>query len=170
TIEGLRGESDIVVERGIVRSVEGHRDELHAGAVVDAGDEYVMPGLIEMHAHLDPGYGAKFGRIWLAYGITSVRIPAVNTYVGLEHRESFDAGRRPGPRPFLAGDPFDGIRSFYPGGVAITSDAQLDQELDRATTLGVDFFKTYVRLPDRYQKKIVDYAHARGRPVTSHEL
>jgi Tol biopolymer transport system component len=170
TIEGLRSESDIVIERGIIRSIEGHRDDLHAGAVVDAGDEVVVPGLIEMHAHLDPGYGGKFGRIWLAYGVTSVRIPAVNPYAGNELRESFDAERRPGPRVFLAGDPFDGVRSYYPGGVAITSDAQLEQELDRASALGVDFFKTYVRLPDRFQKRVIDYAHAHGKPVTSHEL
>ena len=170
TIEGMRGETDIVVERGIIRSVEGHNDDLHVGAVVDAGDEFVMPGLIEMHAHVDQGYGGNFGRIWLAYGITSVRIPAVNPYVGLEQRESFDAGRRPGPRLFIAGDPFDGIRSFYPGGVAIATAAQLDQELERASALGVDFFKTYVRLPDALQRHVVEYAHAHDKPVTSHEL
>jgi Tol biopolymer transport system component/imidazolonepropionase-like amidohydrolase len=170
TIDGLRGESDIVIERGIIREISGHRDDLHTGAVVDARDEVVMPGLIEMHAHLDADYGASFGKLWLAYGITSVRIPAVNPYVGLEQREAFDAGRRPGPRVFIAGDPFDGSRVYYPGGVSITSDEQLDRELDRANALGVDFFKTYVRLPDRLQKRIVDYAHDAGKPVTSHEL
>jgi imidazolonepropionase-like amidohydrolase len=130
----------------------------------------VMPGLIEMHAHLDESYGASFGKVWLAYGITSLRIPAVNPYAGLEQREAFDAGRRLGPRVFVAGDPFDGVRIYYPGGVSIASDEQLDRELDRAKTLGLDFFKTYVRLPDRLQKRVVDYAHALGRPVTSHEL
>jgi len=170
TIDGLRGESDIVIERGVIRSVEGHRDDLHAGEVVDASMEVVMPGLIEMHAHLEEGYGGNFGRIWLAYGITSLRIPAVNGFAGLEQRESFDVGRRPGPRVFIAGDPFDGVRSYYAGGVAVTSEAQLEQELDRASTLGVDFFKTYVRLPDRLQKRVVEYAHAQGKPVTSHEL
>ena len=129
-----------------------------------------MPGLIEMHAHLDDGYGENFGRVWLAYGITSLRIPSINPYAGLEQREAFDAGRRPGPRVFLAGDPFDGARVYYPGGVSVTSDEQLDRELDRASALGVDFFKTYVRLPDRLQKRIVDFAHAQNKPVTSHEL
>ena len=170
TMDGLRGESDIVIERGVITSIEGHRDELHVGAVVDASAEVVIPGLIEMHAHLDDGYGQNFGRIWLAYGITSLRIPSINPYAGIEQREAFDAGRRPGPRVFIAGDPFDGARIYYPGGVAVTSDAQLDQELDRASKLDVDFFKTYVRLPDRLQKRVVDYAHARGKPVTSHEL
>jgi Tol biopolymer transport system component len=170
TMDGLRGESDIVIEHGVIRGIEGHRDELHVGAVVDASTEIVMPGLIEMHAHLDDGYGQNFGRIWLAYGITGLRIPAINPYAGLELREAFDAGRRPGPRVFIAGDPFDGARVYYPGGVAVTSDAQLDEELDRASKLGVDFFKTYVRLPDRMQKRVVDYAHAQGKTVTSHEL
>jgi imidazolonepropionase-like amidohydrolase len=159
-----------VIERGVIRSIEAHRDELHVGAVVDASAEIVMPGLIEMHAHLDDGYGENFGRIWLAYGITSLRIPAVNPYAGLEQREAVDAGRRPGPRVFIAGDPFDGVRIYYPGGVSVTSDAQLEGELDRAAALGVDFFKTYVRLPDRMQKRVVDFAHALGKPVTSHEL
>jgi Tol biopolymer transport system component/imidazolonepropionase-like amidohydrolase len=169
-IEAMRGESDIVIESGVIRSIGPHRDDLHTGVVVDASSEVVMPGLIEMHAHLDDGYGQNFGRVWLAYGITSLRIPSINPYAGLEQREAFDAGRRPGPRVFLAGDPFDGARSYYPGGVAVTSDAQLDQELDRASALGVDFFKTYVRLPDRLQKRIVELAHAQNKPVTSHEL
>ena len=76
-----------------------------------------------MHAHLDDGYGGNFGRIWLAYGITSVRIPSINPYAGLEQREAFDAGRRPGPRVFIAGDPFDGVRVYYPGGVSVTSES-----------------------------------------------
>ncbi len=123
-----------------------------------------------MHAHLDDGYGQNFGSVWLAYGVTSLRIPSINPYAGLEQREAFDAGRRPGPRVFVAGDPFDGARIYYPGGVAITSAQQLAQELDRASTLGVDFFKTYVRLPDRFQKGVVDFAHALNKPVTSHEI
>ena len=60
--------------------------------------------------------------------------------------------------------------STTPAACAITSDEQLDRELDRASTLGVDFFKTYVRLPDRLQKRVVEFAHAQNRPVTSHEL
>jgi DUF1680 family protein len=36
---------------------------------------------------------------------------------------------------FLAGDPFDGVRVYYPGGVSITSDDQLDRELDQLIDL-----------------------------------
>ncbi len=169
-LESLRGETDIVIERGIIRELVGHRDDLHTGVVVNASNETVIPGLIESHAHLDPDAGTAFGRALLAYGITSVRIPAINPYAGLELREAIESGRRPGPRVFIAGDPFDGTRVYYPGGVSVESETDVEREFNRAQSLGMDFFKTYVRLPDRLQKRVVDLAHAAGKPVTSHEL
>ncbi|HYR42225.1 MAG TPA: hypothetical protein VER98_04325 [Terriglobia bacterium] len=60
----------------VLRSVEAHRTELHTGKVIDAGDSTVLPGLIETHAHLNEGYGEILRRIFLAYGITTVRNPA----------------------------------------------------------------------------------------------
>ena len=123
-----------------------------------------------MHARLTREYGAAFGRVWLAYGITSVRLHGVNPYDGLELRESIESGQRPGPRLFLSGEAFEGTRLYDAGSVSITSDEQLDLALDRAATLGFDFLKTEVRLPNRLQKRIVEYAHERGLPVTSPEL
>src|SRR6185295_3310049 len=168
--EGLREASDIIVENGFISEVSSHRDDLHTGSVVDAAGETVMPGLVEMHARLTREYGSAFGRVWLAYGITSVRLPGVDSYEGLEFQESFESGRRPGPRLFMSGEPFDGARVFDAGSISITSDEQLDLALDRATTLGFDFLRTDVRLPNRFQKRIIEYAHARGLPVTSPEL
>ena len=179
----VRGQADIIIEAGIIKSINEHRDEFHTGSVVDAGNEYVMPGLIEMHAHLDDGYGKNFGRVWLAYGVTTLRIPSINAYAGLEQREAFDAGRRPGPRVFLAGDPLDGPRLYYPGGVSVTSDEQLDRELDRASTLGVDLFpkadpanvNISITLPgaspDEMATSVVEpMEETLSAPSTSHEL
>jgi imidazolonepropionase-like amidohydrolase len=143
---------------------------LHAGRVIDAGDGVVMPGLIEMHAHLSKDYGEALGRIWLAYGITSVRNPAANAYEALEDKESIGAGIRRGPRVFATGGPFDGSRIFYSGGVPLANDGQLNAELQKTTRLGYDLIKTYVRLDDRLQKRVIDFAHANGMPVTSHEI
>ena len=36
--------------------------------------------------------------------------------------------------------------------------------------LGFDLIKTYVRLDDRLQKRVIEFAHANGMPVTSHEI
>jgi Tol biopolymer transport system component len=171
TYDGLTFDRDIVVDNGRIVSVGDHQDSLHRGAVIDASNDVVMPGLIDMHTHLDPDYGESLGLIWLAYGITSVRNPSQNPYVGLELRESFDMGRRDGPRVFVSGQAFDGVRTFYPGYMPITSKLQLDSELDASSRFGIDFFKTYVRLPDRFQQIVTEYAHNVAHlPVTSHEL
>src|SRR5206468_11264203 len=64
----------------------------------------------------------------------------------------------------------DLMRVYDRGSVSIASDEQLVRELDRARTLDVDFFATNVRLPDRYQRQITDFAHRIGKPVLSQEL
>jgi imidazolonepropionase-like amidohydrolase len=168
--QSLRRNIDIVIRGNRIEQVLDHRSELHAGQVIDAGGDVVMPGLIEMHAHLGKEFGEALGRIWLAYGITSVRNPAANPYEALEDKEAIGAGVRRGPRVFSTGGPFDGTRIFYSGGVALAGDEQLSMELQKTVQLGFDLIKTYVRLDDRLQKRVIEFAHANGMPVTSHEI
>ncbi len=166
----LRANVDVVIRDHRIEQVVAHRADLHTGRVVDAGRDVVMPGLIEMHTHLSKDYGEALGRIWLAYGITSVRNPAANAYEAAEDKEAIGAGVRRGPRVFATGGPFDGSRIYYSGGVPLGRDGQLAQELQKTTQLGYDLIKTYVRLDDRLQKQVIDFAHAHGMPVTSHEI
>lgn len=167
----LRDQVDIVVEGRRIRAVSPHSDTLHArGTVVDAAGQTVMPGLIEMHAHLGKAYGEALGRWLLSYGITAVRNPASNPFEGIEDREAVEAGVRVGPRIFTTGSPIDGTRIYYAGAPGVAGGAHLELELERAWRLGFDLIKTYVRLPDLHQKRVVDFAHAHGIPVTSHEV
>ena len=166
----LRRGVDVIIRDNRIEQVADHRADLHTGQLIDAGNDVVMPGLIEMHAHLSKDYGEVLGRIWLAYGITSVRNPAANAYEALEDKEAIGAGVRRGPRVFGTGGPFDGSRIYYSGGVPLAADTQLPQELRKTVALGYDLIKTYVRLDDRLQKRVIDFAHANGLPVTSHEI
>ena len=166
----LRQAMDIVIRDNRIEQVVEHRSDLHTGRVIDASGDVVMPGLIEMHTHLRKAYGEALGRIWLSYGVTSIRNPASNPYEAVEDREANEAGVRIGPRIFTTGAPFDGSRIYYPGGVSVNGDTQLQLELDRAVQLDYDLIKTYVRLPDLLQKQVIDFAHRHGTPVTSHEL
>src|SRR5437762_1375190 len=152
------------------RGVEPHRDALHAGAVVDASNETVIPGLIEIHTHLNKDYGEALGRIFLSWGITTVRNPATNTFETMEYRDAFESGARIGPRLFTTGEPFDGTRVYYPGGTSLDDTGQLPRALQHAKDFDFDFVKTYVRLPDLMQKRIIEEAHGMGMPVTSNEL
>jgi imidazolonepropionase-like amidohydrolase len=71
---------------------------------------------------------------------------------------------------FTTGEPLDGTRIYYPGGVALDGGARVDAMVERAAALGFDFIKTYVRLPDLLQKRVIERAHRAGMPVTSHEI
>jgi Tol biopolymer transport system component len=164
----LGGETDIVIENGIIADVTPHNDELHTGPVVDAAGETVMPGFIDTRTNLDPTYGEVLGRIWLAYGITSVRDVSLGSYAGVEQREAIANGRRIGPRVFIAGDPFDGRQFGH--NTSMTSEQQLEPALARATLLDVDVLAMRGRLGGLLERRLADYAHARGLRTTTESL
>ncbi len=168
--DSLRADVDLLIRGGRIVEVAARDRSRTAEGIVDATDAVVMPGLIDMHAHGGITGGEQAGRIWLAYGVTSVRCPACDPYESAEEREAVGAGRRIGPRWFGTGGTIDGSRIYYPGAPALGGAAQLDLELENARTLGYDLIKTYVRLPDPVQRRVVREAHALGLPVTSHEL
>ncbi len=167
---GLETAMDVVVEGARIVSVAPHRDDQHRGTVIDASNATVLPGLIESHTHLVKAFGEAQGRIWLSFGVTTVRNPATNAFEGQEEREAVLSGARVGPRVLTTGEPLDGSRVYYPGGVALDGGGLVDLQLARAQQLGFDFIKTYVRLPDLLQQRIIEGAHRAGMPVTSHEI
>jgi Tol biopolymer transport system component/imidazolonepropionase-like amidohydrolase len=180
----LRTDVDIIIDGHRIAAVENHSASLHeevrqqgrekneasktsiSDPIFDASSLTVIPGLIEMHTHQSP----VTHRIWLAYGVTTVREPVTNAYQAVEMREAIAAGVRPGPREFFTGESFDGSRIYYSSSMALDAGAEIDLQLERANLLGYDLVKTYVRLPDVVQKRIVEGAHRYGIPVTSHEL
>jgi hypothetical protein len=129
-----------------------------------------MPGLIEYHSHLQKDFGEAEDRAWLAFGITTVRSPGNTPYEGVEDREANEAGVRLGPRIFTAGYLMEWMRVYYKMGVAISSPAQFEMELQRSQVLQHDLIKSYVRLPDAQQKRMVEFAHNIGVPVATHEI
>ena len=168
--DDLLRDVDIVLEGGRIAEV-GARDPMRtADRVVDATDGVVMPGLIEMHAHGGLSSGEQAGRLWLSYGVTSVRCPACDAYEIAEAREAGESGRRIAPRWFGTGGTIDGSRIYYPGAPALGGSAQVELEMASAGDLGYDLVKTYVRLSDAVQRRVIADAHALGIPVTSHEL
>jgi len=166
-----RSNVDIVIQGNRIRSVTPHGTANHPGAkLVDASNFTVMPGLIEYHSHLQSDYGGAEHRAWLAFGVTSVRSPGGAPYEAAEDREANEAGVRPGPRIFATGYLMEWRRLYYKMGVAVSSAAHFEMELDRAKVLQHDLVKSYVRLPDLQQKRAVEFAHGIGIPVASHEI
>src|ERR1043166_390927 len=115
------GPVDIVIENGTIVDMVP-MDPVNAAGygksfkrptgdkVVDGRGMYVMPGLVEMHAHLPrPNllYGPKSLdyalRLYLGHGITTVRDAGSDAGIEilLAHRRLVDANEAPGPRMLL---------------------------------------------------------------------
>jgi hypothetical protein len=165
-----RTDVDILVEGHRIRSVEPHAAALHTGTVVDATGLSVMPGLIEAHGHALKEHGTMFGRVHLAYGITTVRSPGGVPYEAIEEREAVESGRRVGPRLYLTGYLLDGWRPYYPMASTAPTEEVVDMEVERARRLDYDLIKTYVRLPDLLQKRAIEGAHRHRIATSSHEI
>ncbi|GAA4535159.1 amidohydrolase family protein [Amycolatopsis samaneae] len=166
----LRREVDILVEGHRIAAVESRRDTWDA-KVVDARDSVVLPGLIDMHHHREMqgyAYGDRQGRLWLSLGFTTTRSPGSPAYHMVEARESVQSGARVAPRYFATGEAIDGSRIFYNFMRPTFDGRQLERELERAEALDYDLMKAYVRLPPEWQRRVIDWAHERGIPATSH--
>ena len=167
----MRSNVDVIVTGNRITSVVPHADANHLKAeVVDASNLTVMPGLTEFHSHLQKDYGAAQGRAWLSFGITTVRSPGNTPYEAVEDREANEAGVRPGPRVYGTGYLMEWNRVYYKMGIAISNISQFEMELQRAKVLEHDLIKSYVRLPDLQQKRMVEFAHSIGVPVATHEI
>jgi Tol biopolymer transport system component len=167
----VRRDVDIVIEGNRIRRVVPHSEANKTGArFVDASALTAMPGLIEYHTHLQKDLGEASGRAYLAFGVTTVRSPGSTPYEAAEDREAIEAGTRPGPRLFTTGYLMEWNRVYYKMAVAVSSNAHLELELARARALRHDLIKSYVRMPDLQQRRIVQFAHAMGVPASSHEI
>jgi Tol biopolymer transport system component/imidazolonepropionase-like amidohydrolase len=170
--DATQANKDIVIEGNRIVAVLDHDPKNHSGAdkVIDASGLTAIPGLIEHHAHVQKDFGANLHLAWLAYGITTVRDPGNQPYDGVEDREASEAGVRIGPRLYTTGPLLEWKRVFYRMGVAVSDPAHLERELDRARALHYDLVKSYVRMPDLQQRRIVEAAHQMGVPVATHEI
>lgn len=161
---------DIIVRGQRIAAIEPHRDG-RPGARIDARDRFVMPGLIDIHHHREMqgyAYGSRQGPLWLALGVTTTRSPGSPAYHMVEERESVQSGARLAPRYLGTGEAIDGPRIYYNFMRPTYSHDQLRLELERAAALDYDMMKCYVRLPVVWHREVIDWAHRRGKPVSSH--
>lgn len=134
-----------------------------AGAVhIDGSDRWLMPGLADMHAHMD----ASDIPLFIANGITTVReMNGSEEHLAL--RDSIDQGLRPGPRlivasPLLAGEEqrwrhelIDSAQAAY----AIAHEAE---------QAGYDYLKVYDGLSKAAYLALSGASATRSLPLTGH--
>ena len=96
--DSYRRNVDIVIEDGLIKSVEMQRDRGDA-IVVDVGDSTVMPGLIDTYAEMPADSGDALGPSLLTYGVTTLVTPDL---AADDARTRWQSGQLPGPRMLVA--------------------------------------------------------------------
>ena len=166
--------ANILVRNGRIESITRSGRAPVGAKVIDAAGRYVMPGLIDMHAHVnflsdtanDPEHAydratsEKVLKALLAYGVTTVRNPAAPTEEGVKLRDDVAAGLIPGPRIFTAGWSLNG-RPY-------DTEEKVRREVKRQCALRVDYIKVYANSTPALTRAAIDQAHSCGIKVIGH--
>lgn len=132
--------------------------------VVDTSNKTLLPGLWDMHVHLQP----TDGLLNMAAGVTSVRDLAndIDRLGAMQRR--FDDGTEIGPRVLKAGF-LDG-RGPYQGPTKVFADSEQEakDDIDRYAKLGYVQIKIYSSIKPELVPKIVQMAHVHGMRVSGH--
>ncbi len=102
-------DATIVVEGDTISSIEKGGAVPPGAAVMDASGKTVIPGLIDVHAHMHYGSGDILPEqpwqyaVNLDFGVTTVHDPSASTDVVFTQSERVEAGLSAGPRVYSTG-------------------------------------------------------------------
>lgn len=132
--------------------------------VIDGRGKTLLPGLFDMHTHLQP----VDGLLHIASGVTTARDMG-NDIDELKHlQDQWDSGTAIGPRVWKAGL-IDGHGPFQsPTGLYTDTVEQARAAVNRYADLGYIQIKLYSSLNPEFVPEIVKAAHARGLRVSGH--
>lgn len=143
--------------------------------VIDASGKSVMPGLADMHVHLQGGWDGisidllgyqRYFNSMLYSGITTILDTGNYQPWILQLRQEVAAGRVFGPRIYCTGAMLDAADPAWPDlAYTISSRAQLPGIVARDKQAGVDLLKGYANLSDRMLRRLVEEAHKSGMRI-----
>jgi imidazolonepropionase-like amidohydrolase len=118
---------------------------------LDATGKFLMPGLVDMHAHLtgasEPSGSREFILpLLLANGITTVRDMGGDLDSLLELRREIESGKLQAPRIFFAGPYLDGSPPFFQPSLVVTNATEAADDVHSLISHGADFIKVQSNL------------------------
>lgn len=155
--------------------------------VVDLHGRYLMPGLIDMHAHLtlgplefrrergrvvmqaqaDDGIAEHNARRLVAFGVTTLRNPGGDLAAASRYKARVADGSLVGPETFNAGLVIN--NADLPGlAVAVRTADEMERVVREQVEAGADWIKLYTGLSPELLKAGIDAAHHHGRPAVAH--
>ena len=136
--------------------------------IIDAKGKWIIPGLIDSHAHAENPDETPFS-LYLANGVTTIRNPGGNITVLRLTRERLLRGELIGPRLFFSGPLLDGIPPVWPDmSLLVDTPQRARSAVNFLADQGVDFVKVYNNVKEPELRAIIETAKERGLPVAGH--
>ena len=134
---------------------------------IDGRGKYLMPGLADMHVHLEHFDHPAYLQLFLVHGVTMVRSMDGRPDI-LDWRRQAAAGTLVSPNIHTAGPVLDGSPPRRDDNLALATPEEARRTVREQAAAGYDFVKVYNNLaPDVFQA-ILEEAAARGLPVGGH--
>jgi len=133
--------------------------------IIDARGKMLLPGLWDMHAHVDDVDGV----LNIAAGVTTVRDLANDIDAVLRLKKRWDEGEAIGPRLILAGGFMDGPGPYAgPTRVLVDTEEEAVAAVDRYADLGYEQIKIYSSIKPALVPALIARAHQRGLKISGH--
>jgi imidazolonepropionase-like amidohydrolase len=127
----------------------------------------LIPGLADMHVHLEHFEDPGVLRLFVASGVTTVRNMDGRGYI-LDWRKSVADGQVLGPTIWSAGPLLDGDPPLWPDNTVVPDGATATRIVESYDSIGYDFVKVYTNLSAESYRAVIATASRRGLPVAGH--
>ncbi|WP_196489930.1 amidohydrolase family protein [Erythrobacter donghaensis] len=162
-------DSTVIIAGEIITAI-GPRatTRIPAGAtVIDARGKWLLPGLADMHVHLEHIEDPRILQLFVAKGVTTVRNMDGRPFI-LDWRERVASGALIGPTIITAGPILDGDPPLRPENLAVADERSAAVQARAQIAAGYDFLKVYDNLSAAAYRTLLSEAQANGLTLTGH--
>ncbi len=167
--DSILADRTVLVRDGLIVAIgSAALVEVPAGALrIDARGQYLMPGLIDSHVHLEYFDDPRILGLFLANGVTSVRNMDGRPYL-LDWKRRIASGEITGPTIYTAGPILDGDPPARDDNTVVRDAAEARAAVAAQDSAGYDFVKVYTNVSPDVYRAVMAAARERGRPVAGH--
>lgn len=134
---------------------------------IDGAGKYLIPGLADMHVHLEYTEDPAILAMFLANGVTTVRNMDGRPYI-LEWKRRVSRGDLVGPTIYTAGPLLDGDPPLRPDNTIVRTPMDARAMVLTQQAAGYDFIKVYTNLSAEAYRAVLATARERGLLVAGH--
>jgi imidazolonepropionase-like amidohydrolase len=167
----VKPDMTVVIAGGRITAIGKSRTVMipKSARLVNAAGKFLIPGLWDMHVHIDNDDFEKtaYLRLFIVNGITGIRIMNGTPQHHLWRRE-IESGALLGPRMVIASRIIDGPNSFVSGAVKVNNEEEARAAVRKAKQEGADFIKVHDTLSRDAYFAVIDEAKRLGLPVEGH--